>query len=88
MVGVEQWAEIRRLVLVEGRSKREISAADGVRARHGRAGRWQSEAPPRYARAPAGSKLDPFREWICEQLREDPHDPVAAAAGDGGRAGL
>ena len=21
---------------------------------------------------PAGSKLDPFRDWICEQLREDP----------------
>jgi len=21
---------------------------------------------------PAGSKLDPFKEWICEQLREDP----------------
>jgi hypothetical protein len=23
-------------------------------------------------RAPAGSKLDPFREWVCEQLAEDP----------------
>jgi hypothetical protein len=23
-------------------------------------------------RAPTGSKLDPFREWICEQLRADP----------------
>src|SRR4029079_18107563 len=23
-------------------------------------------------RAPAGSKLDPFREWICEQLRAEP----------------
>jgi len=30
------------------------------------------ETPPRYVRAPAGSKLDPFRDWICEQLREDP----------------
>ena len=24
------------------------------------------------SRAPAGSKLDPFREWICEQLQADP----------------
>ena len=28
--------------------------------------------PPRYVRAPAGSKLDLFKEWICERLREDP----------------
>src|SRR6185437_11089417 len=27
--------------------------------------------PPRYERAPAVSKLDPFKDWICEQLRED-----------------
>jgi hypothetical protein len=26
-------------------------------------------------RAPAASKLDPFREWICEQLRADPRIP-------------
>ena len=31
-----------------------------------------SEMPPKYSRAPGVSKLDPFREWICEQLREDP----------------
>jgi hypothetical protein len=28
--------------------------------------------PPKYARAVTGSKLDPFREWICEQLQADP----------------
>jgi hypothetical protein len=28
--------------------------------------------PPRYVRAPAGSKLDPFKDWISEQLRADP----------------
>ena len=28
--------------------------------------------PPRYVRAPAGSKLDPFKDWICEQLQADP----------------
>jgi transposase len=28
--------------------------------------------PPRYRRRPAGSKLDPFKDWICEQLAGDP----------------
>jgi hypothetical protein len=28
--------------------------------------------PPRYERKAAGSKLDSFKEWICEQLRADP----------------
>ena len=87
MVGVEQWAEIRRLYCVEGRSKREISTADGVASRHDHAG-VGGEAPPRYARAPAGSKLDPFKDWICEQLRGGSDDPVAAAAGAGDRAWL
>jgi hypothetical protein len=31
----------------------------------------RSETPPKYSRTPAGSKLDPFKEWICEQLRDD-----------------
>jgi transposase len=31
-----------------------------------------AETPPRYSRPPAASKLDPFRDWICEQLRADP----------------
>ena len=71
MVGVQQWAEIRRLVLVEGRSQREVARLTGL-ARDTVARAVASEAPPRYARAPAGSKLDPFRDWICEQLRSDP----------------
>ncbi len=29
----------------------------------------RAEVPPRYERAPAVSKLDPFKEWICEQWR-------------------
>ncbi|MGB8878607.1 MAG: hypothetical protein WCD11_19945 [Solirubrobacteraceae bacterium] len=28
--------------------------------------------PPRYERQATGSKLDPFKEWICEQLAVDP----------------
>lgn len=28
--------------------------------------------PPRYSRAAGGSKVDPFKGWICEQLAADP----------------
>jgi transposase len=68
VVGVQQWAEIRRLVLVEGRSQREVARLTGL-ARDTVARAVASEVPPRYSRAPAGSKLDPFKDWICEQLR-------------------
>jgi hypothetical protein len=71
VVGVEQWAEIRRLVLVERRSQREVARLLGV-ARDTVARAVRADVPPRYERAPAGSKVDPFKEWICEQLRADP----------------
>jgi transposase len=71
VVGVEQWAEIRRLVLVEHRSQRQVAKSLGL-ARDTVARALASDAPPRYERTPAGSKLDPFKEWICEQLRADP----------------
>jgi transposase len=71
VVGVQQWAEIRRLVLVEGRSQREVARLLGV-ARDTVAKAVGSDTPPKYSRVPAGSKLDSFREWICEQLRADP----------------
>jgi hypothetical protein len=71
VVGVQQWAEIRRLVLVEGRSQRQVALLMGL-ARETVARAVLSETPPRYSRAPAGSKLDSFRDWICERLREDP----------------
>jgi hypothetical protein len=71
VVGVEQWAEIRRLVLVERRSQRQVAKTLGV-ARDTVARAVASGSPPRYERLPVVSKLDPFREWICEQLRADP----------------
>jgi hypothetical protein len=71
VVGVEQWAEIRRLVLVERRSQRQVAKSLGL-ARDTVARAVASDLPPKYERAPAGSKLDPFKEWICEQLRADP----------------
>jgi len=71
VVGVEQWAEIRRMNRVEGLSGREISRRTGLH-RDTVARLLAATEPPKYARAPAGSKLDPFKDWICEQLRADP----------------
>jgi hypothetical protein len=71
VVGVQQWAEIRRLVLAEGRSQREVARLTGL-ARDTVAKAVASEEPPKYSRAPLGSKLDPFKDWVCEQLRSDP----------------
>lgn len=75
MVGVQQWAEIRRLVLVEGLSQRVVASRLGL-ARETVARAVRSETPPKYCRAAAGSKLDPFRDWICEWLRVDPAIPA------------
>jgi len=71
VVGVELWAEIRRLHRVDRLSIREISRRTGL---HRKTIRRALEAPepPRYSRPATTSKLDPFREWICEQLRADP----------------
>jgi Mu transposase, C-terminal domain len=71
LVGVELWAEVRRMHRVDGLSGREISRRTGL-ARDTVAGLLAATEPPRYARAPAGSKLDPFKDWICEQLAVDP----------------
>jgi len=68
---VEQWAEIRRLRAVEKLSIREISRRTGLHRKTVRRA-LAAEGPPRYARPAAGSKLDPFKDWICEQLRADP----------------
>lgn len=71
MVGVEQWAEIRRLYFVEKRSKRAIHKLTGAH-RDTITRAIERDAPPKYVRAPAVSKMDSFKEWICEQLAADP----------------
>jgi transposase len=74
VIGVEHWAEIRRLVLVERVSRRETARRLGV-ARDTVAKALASPTPPRYSRAPAGTILEPFKAWICEQLADDPKVP-------------
>ncbi len=71
MVGVEQWADIRRLHRVEGVSIREISRRTGLHRKTVRRA-LAASVPPRYSRTAGGSKVDPFKEWICEQLTVDP----------------
>jgi len=74
VVEVEQWAEIRRLHFVRGLSMREISRRTGL-ARDTVSGAIRSDAPPAYRRAPAGSKLDPFKGEIHRLLKADPKLP-------------
>jgi transposase len=70
VVGVEQWAEIRRLRFVKGLSQREIHRRTGLHRDTIRRAVTSSE-PPVYRRAPAGSKLDAFKDEIHRLLRED-----------------
>ena len=74
MVGVEQWAEIRRLHFVKGLSQREIRRRTGLHRDTIRKA-INCSGPPVYRRAPAGSKLDPFKEEIHRLLRTDPKLP-------------
>jgi transposase len=74
VVEVEQWAEIRRLHFVRGLSMREIHRRTGL-ARDTISRAIHSEQPPAYRRAPAGSKLDPFKDEIHRLLKADPKLP-------------
>jgi len=71
VVDVEQWAEIRRLHRVEQLSIREISRRTGLHRKTVRRA-LTATVPPRYSRSEAVSKVDPFKDWICEQLQADP----------------
>jgi len=74
VVGVEQWAEFRRLHFARGLSAREISRRTGVH-RDTVARALKSDAPPVYRRVGAGSKLDPFKPEIHRLLQGDPKLP-------------
>lgn len=74
MVGVEQWAEVRRLRFVRGLSIHEIHRRTGLHRETIRRA-IGSDAPPKYSRAPGGSKLDPFKDEIHRLLATDPKLP-------------
>ena len=74
MVGVEQWAEVRRLYFVKRLSIKEIVRRSG----HGRntiRRALRSGEAPRDRRPPRPSKLDPFRDEIHRLLRSEPRLP-------------
>jgi transposase len=74
MLGVEQWAEIRRMREVEGLSIREIARRTG-RDRNTVRSALRSPEPPRYRRGPRGSKLDSHKPEIHRLLKRDPRLP-------------
>ena len=87
MVGVQQWAEVRRLHFVRGLSIREIHRRTGLH-RDTIRGALTSDEAPRYSRAPAGSKLDPFKDEIHRLLSDDPKLPGPARPRADRAAGL
>ncbi len=70
MVGMEQWAEIRRLRFQRNVSIREISRRTGLHRETVRRA-ISSDLPPKYDRPARGSKLDPFKDEIHRLLAED-----------------
>jgi transposase len=74
VVGVEQWAEIRRMYFVGRLSIKEIVRRSG-HSRNTVRRALRSGEPPRYRRQPRPSKLDAFREEIDRLLRSDPRMP-------------
>ena len=74
LVGVEQWAELRREHFVRGVSIKALARRTGLSRNTFRAA-LRSADPPVYQRAPAGSKLDPFKDEIHRLLKDEPDMP-------------
>jgi transposase len=74
VVGVEQWAELRREHFVRGVSIKALARRTGLSRNTIRAALRSSE-PPGYQRAPAGSKLDAFKDEIHGLLKAEPDMP-------------
>lgn len=72
MLGVEDWAEIRRLRRAEGMAISEIARVLGI-SRNTVRSALASEGPPRYVRRPVGSVVDAF------ELRAVPAQCLSAA---------
>jgi transposase len=91
LVGVEQWAELRREHFVRGVSIKELARRTGLSRNTVRVA-LRSPGPPRYERASTGSKLDPFKAEIHRLLGEDATIPgqrirelIAPLGFDGGK---
>jgi len=78
-LGVEDWAEIRRLRRAEGLAISEIARLRGISRNTVRAA-LVSDAPPRYVRRPMGSVVDAFEPRVRELLRAYPTMPATVIA--------
>jgi transposase len=75
VVGVEQWAELRRLHFVGGVSIRELQRRTGL-GRNTIRRALRADRLPGYVRRSGVSKLDPFKAEVQRLLREDPRLPT------------
>jgi len=79
VIKVEDWAEIRRLHRSEKLGIKTIARRLGL-ARNTVRAALASEVPPKYERAPAGSKVDAFEPRIRSLLTEFPDMPATVIA--------
>ena len=79
MIGVDDWAEIRRLHRAEGCSIKEIARRLGV-ARNTVRAALRSQRPPRYQRAGRGSIVDAVEPAVRELLAAHPRMPATVIA--------
>ena len=79
MIGVEDWAEIRRLHRAEGMSIKGIARHLGI-ARNTMRRAVASDDPPKYRRAPKGSIVDEVEPAIRALLAEFPRMPATVIA--------
>ena len=77
---MEEWAEIRRLHRSEGMAIKAIARRLGL-ARNTVRGALACDVPPRYERAPGGSRCDAFEPAIRALLAEFPEMPATVIAG-------
>ncbi len=75
MLNVEQWAELRRLHVIDKVGIRELARRTGLHRKTIRRA-LRSADPPKYARPRRPSKLDDFKPEVHRLLKDDPRLPV------------
>jgi transposase len=75
VLGVEDWAEIRRLRRAERMSVSQVARVLGI-SRNTVRSALASDGPPKYERRPVGSSVDVFEPRIRELLRAFPTMPA------------